>query len=204
MIAIATYNARILLFGTDRRRWGSGSRRDGAPLGNLLEVGACLRGSVAAGRGERCLPLGRCAVLCRHRGPSPHGVLGDGMVHWLLRNIAGTGRLRRVAPVIWIRRAGHGQPFWWCCLHMLNGMPLGRRAQTVTEALPYPQYAFAVIERKSHAPIGQVPMQQPHAVQSDASTSGKPVASLKERAPVGHAPMQAWHPLHCCASVTEV
>ena len=81
---------------------------------------------------------------------------------------------------------------------------LGRRAQTVTEALPYPQYAFAVIERKSHAPIGQVPMQQPHAVQSDASTSGKPVASLKERAPVGHAPMQAWHPLHCCASVTEV
>ena len=81
---------------------------------------------------------------------------------------------------------------------------LGRRAQTVTEALPYSQYAFAVIERKSHAPTGQVPIQQPHAVQSDALTWGKPVSSLKERAPVGHASMQAWHPLHCCASVVEV
>ena len=80
---------------------------------------------------------------------------------------------------------------------------LGGRAQTVTEVLPYQQYAFAVIGRKSHAPTGQVPTQQPHAVQSETLTSGKPVSSLKERAPEGHASMQVRHPLHFCSSVTE-
>ena len=116
-------NARFLLFGANRCRWGSGSRRDEAPLGSLLEVGACLCGSVAIGGDERCL-LGRCAVLHRHSRLRPHGWFGRFMVRWLLGNIAGTGRLRWVAPVVWIGCAGHGQPFWWCCLHMLNGMPL--------------------------------------------------------------------------------